>query len=1131
MPIFFLSETGTAADDFIFGHPLQVSADNTLTGLAGDDLIYGDYDFFISTTGLDGNPQDLTTNAQIWSTAENADVEDANVPHTSVIRDSNVGNGSPDVFSVTTIGSVTQILTVDIDYGEGPIGTDAELDFEVVALNGGLAPVQLLKVESQDSGSEAASDGDPLGVFALFGNTTYAIRVFTEGSSNALANSSSYVLNVSLTGQEVTNDSPVIGNDELFGGADDDVVYGGGGTDTLFGGLGSNKLDGGSGNDLLVTEGTTDSLFGGDGDDEITLRNGVFGAASAIFGGEGVDVFTISSNDNQDLSTQTIEGIATLNIRADASEPANSTNRFLDRIVLATEVIDFGGGDIFSIPLINNVDIDPHEGESIEIAINAGTATFNVASLSLSGLDQPGDRFVVLGGNEANTIIGTDLDDIIESGGGADSIEAGGGNDIIVAGISDIADDVDTVFGGDGDDVITGGFFVDSLFGGAGNDRFILLSNDLQDNVDGGTGLDSIDASQATRAFNIDLVAGTVARSQTSQTSTISNVESFFGGSESDSITGDANLNFLFGGGGNDTIMAGRGGADRLSGGDGFDILTFEDATGAVGARLDGGANFGVATGAIIFDAFEMLIGSDFNDVLVGSDDVNTINGGLGNDSYFGGLGNDVFNDGGGSDVYNGGLNSDSVIYSSATSSIFARLDGFASSGAAAGDTFISIENLFGTQFDDVLIGSTAANNLLGGAGNDRLLGLGGINNLRGEDGNDVLVDGGTDRFFGGAGSDTVTYASATGAVGARLDGGVSFGRATGDTFDGIENLIGTQFNDTFVGDEQDNFFVGGLGVDRFFGGDGSDTVSFAGLTGAAGVRLDGAASFGIAAGELFDSIENVIGTGFNDVLVGNDSDNLLNVGTGGIDRAFGGDGNDTVSYADATGAAGVRLDGGVSFGQAAGDSFDSIENIIGSAFNDILVGNDQSNTLNGGTGGDDRFFGGGGSDTVSYANATGSVGARLDGGANFGEAAGDIFDSIENLIGSAFNDVLVGGSSSFISGGAGNDTLFNGANSFDGLIGGLGDDLINVASGTGSLIIYTQGDGSDRIVGLDASNDDNLNIDGFGFTGSQAQQREQFLALGVEQNGDVLFNFDDGGSILVEDVTKAELETALLIL
>ncbi|MEM7237429.1 MAG: calcium-binding protein [Pseudomonadota bacterium] len=1148
MAVVFFEENGTELDDFILGHPSQQAADNTLSGLGGDDLIYGDYDFFITGQGSDQSPLDLSANTAIWSTAENPDIEEATAtPHASVIRTS--GSGGADVFTVTTNGPAGQLLFVDIDYGEGPIGTSVELDFEVIAETGQQPPVELVKGETNDIGSEAASDGDPFGIFSLIGSagsTTFTIRVFEEGTPNALATDATYVLNIGLTGQTVTNSSPEIGNDVLFGGEDNDILYGIGGDDSLFGGNGNDSIDGGSGddtitgdagadringgddfdrltyanstagivlgrledptglggdaagdevdgieevvgsshddlistealsttitaatlhgeggNDVLITGGEDDVFFGGADNDEFILRAGTLGEQAQFFGGTGVDVFTISSNVNQDLRTQTFANIASLNIKANDFEMAGSTNRFLDQIILPVEVVDFGGGNVFTVPVINNVNIDAHAGETIEVVVNIGTQSFNLASLSISGLDQPGDRFLVQGGDDDNTVTGTGFADVIETGNGADSIDGGGGDDIIIAGLSDLSDGVDTVSGGDGNDIITGGFLIDSLFGGAGNDRFLLFADDLQDNVDGGTGLDSIDASQASRGFTIDLNAETLAREDTASVTTITNVESFFGGTPDDSITGDANLNFLFGGGGNDTIVAGLGGGDRLGGGGGFDILSFADATRAVGARLDGGANFGAAAGAIIFDVFEMLVGSNFNDVLVGSAEANTIDGGLGNDSHFGGNGNDTFIQSAGADVFNGGVGSDTVDYSSSDAFVFARTDGFASFGASAGDTFVSVENLIGTDLGDILIGNAGANNLLGGLGNDRIAGNAGTNNLRGEGGNDVLFDGGTDRFFGGDGLDTVTYAAATGAVGVRLDAGLSFGRATGDTFDGVENVVGSGFNDTFVGDAQNNVFLGGLGVDRYFGGDGSDTVSYAGLNGPAGARLDGFASFGVAAGETFDSIENLTGT----------------------------------------------------------------------AFNDILVGNGAENTLNGGTGGDDRFFGGLSSDTVSYENATGVVGARLDGGANFGQAAGDIFNSIENLIGSAFNDVLVGGADSRILGGAGNDTLFNGAGSTDELSGELGDDLINVASGMGSLISYERGDGSDRIVGFDTDDDDFLQISGFSFTGSSSQKRDQFLELGVEQNGDVLFTLDDGGSILIEDVTKADLNFGLIVI
>lgn len=87
---------------------------------------------------------------------------------------------------------------------------------------------------------------------------------------------------------------------------------------------------------------------------------------------------------------------------------------------------------------------------------------------------------------------------------------------------------------------------------------------------------------------------------------------------------------------------------------------------------------------------------------------------------------------------------------------------------------------------------------------------------------------------------------------------------------------------------------------------------------------------------------------------------------------------------------------------------------------------------------GADALNGGGGTDYASCANSSAGLTARLDApGLNTGEAAGDTYNTIEGLIGSAFNDILIGnGSSNGLVGGAGNDTLYGVAGN-DTLIGG----------------------------------------------------------------------------------------------
>ncbi len=99
---------------------------------------------------------------------------------------------------------------------------------------------------------------------------------------------------------------------------------------------------------------------------------------------------------------------------------------------------------------------------------------------------------------------------------------------------------------------------------------------------------------------------------------------------------------------------------------------------------------------------------------------------------------------------------------------------------------------------------------------------------------------------------------------------------------------------------------------------------------------------------------------------------------------------------------------------------------ILAFSGNDVLIG--------GGSG--DALYGGGGLDTASYATAPGAVVADLaQPMRNTGDAAGDTYNSIENLTGSAFADGLYGDSANnTIAGGLGSDSLL-GAAGFDAFV------------------------------------------------------------------------------------------------
>ncbi|MGV3633835.1 MAG: beta strand repeat-containing protein [Pseudorhodoplanes sp.] len=175
--------------------------------------------------------------------------------------------------------------------------------------------------------------------------------------------------------------------------------------------------------------------------------------------------------------------------------------------------------------------------------------------------------------------------------------------------------------------------------------------------------------------------------------------------------------------------------------------------------------------------------------------------------------------------------------------------------------------------------------------------------------------------------------------------------------------------------------------------------------------------------------------------VAGDGSDNTFVAGAHA--EAFAGLGGiDTVSYADGVTAVVANLASPAkNTGYAAGDTYNAIENLIGSDFNDTLTGNTLDNVLEGGAGAD-KLDGGTGIDTASYANAAAGVTANLaNAKLNTGEAAGDTYKNLENLTGSDFDDTLVGSTGvNVIDGGAGNDALTGNAG-LDTLTGGLGAD------------------------------------------------------------------------------------------
>ncbi|MEM8730733.1 MAG: calcium-binding protein [Pseudomonadota bacterium] len=139
-----------------------------------------------------------------------------------------------------------------------------------------------------------------------------------------------------------------------------------------------------------------------------------------------------------------------------------------------------------------------------------------------------------------------------------------------------------------------------------------------------------------------------------------------------------------------------------------------------------------------ITSSADTLIGASGNDLIVGKG---------GNDRLAGNSGNDILIGGSGADVLLGGEGQDRAQYKNANSKVIVDMiltD--KNTGQAAGDRFLSIENLYGTRYNDTLVGDNARNKLFGHSGDDRLFGRGG---------NDVLFGmGGRDKFMFRQGSD-----------------------------------------------------------------------------------------------------------------------------------------------------------------------------------------------------------------------------------------------------------------------------------------------------------------------------------------------------------------------------------------
>ena len=197
----------------------------------------------------------------------------------------------------------------------------------------------------------------------------------------------------------------------------------------------------------------------------------------------------------------------------------------------------------------------------------------------------------------------------------------------------------------------------------------------------------------------------------------------------------------------------------------------------------------------------------------------------------------EIFIMGNGVQTVNGGGGMDYVSYRNSTGAVTVDLATPAlNTGAAKGDKYISIENIFGSMYDDKLYGDAGANTISGSVGNDVIYGRDGNDTLYGDAGRDILKGGNNnDMLYGGIGNDTLYGGAHNDILYGEEGADTLYGEDGNDVlWGGLDGdlLYGGNGNDTLWGNDGNDRLQGGAGNDRLHGGPGNDTYVFGKLDG-----------------------------------------------------------------------------------------------------------------------------------------------------------------------------------------------------------------------------------------------------------------------------------------------------------
>ena len=1094
--------TGNAADNVITGG----AGNDTLDGLTGADTMAGgegNDSYSVDDTG-DQVVEASDSGSDTVYTSLNAYALTPNVENLSFVGNGSfVGTGNAEANTIT--GGVGN------DVIDGGTGADLLI---------GAAGDDAYRVDDAgDQVVEAADDGvdtvrTTLNSYTL---TPFVDHLVFDGVGNFAG-----------TGNELANDiTGADGNDTLDGAAGDDTLTGGQGNDTYvidsvgdliieagghgtdtvrtslnsytlaaalenlsfvgsgdFVGTGNaadNAITGGAGNDTLDGLGGDDVLTGGVGDDTYQVQNA--GDVVVEAAAEGVDtVFT-------DLSSHTlaanVENLVFVGGTAFAGT-GNAENNAItggsgdDTLIggAGDDTLTGGlGNDIYDVDSVGDVVVEiPGQGlDTVRTTLNAyalGEALENLVFIGSGNFAGTGNSASnqITGGAGDDTLDGAANDDTLVGGNGNDTYVIDSAGDVIVEIAGEGADTVQTSlnsftlaatlenlsFVGSGSFTGTGNGSANVITGGAGND--VLSGAGGDDSLIGGAGVDTMTGGTGNDSYEVDSLADVLVEVSSQGTDTVrTSLQSYtlathfenltFIGAGNFTGTGNGGINVLTGGAGNDTLsgnaggdtLIGGAGADVLLGGAGSDFYEVDNAgdvvTEASGEGTDTvnttlaaytlGANVErlVYTGAGIF----VGTGNELGNVITGGAGDDSLNGAGGADTLNGGAGNDTLNGGAGADAMRGNDGDDTYEVDNAGDTVVENAGQGLDTVRVALNTYVlsaNVENLIfvgAGSFNGT--GNTAANVITGGAGNDT---------LDGGSGNDTLIGGGgADTLRGGTGGDTYVVDSLSDSVVEASGGGSDLVQTALSSYAlgaNVENLTFIGVGDfTGTGNSVGNVITGGAGNDTLVGGAGSDT-----MVGGAGNDTYDVANGGDVVVESAGNGLDTVRTTLASYTLGSALENLAYIGSGN----FSGTGNDDANT------------------------------ITGGTGTDTLVGAGGDDSLNGAVGGD-SLRGGQGHDTYDVDSLSDVVVENPGEGVDMVRttlASYALGANVENLIffgagnftgtGNEFGNVIIGG--------AGDDTLDGGAGN-DAMTGGMGNDLYVVGQ-VGDAVIESAGEGTDSV-------------------------------------------------------------------